>query len=330
MVVRLREVPGDDPGAEHRFAVVRDVLAGGEPQEMALAAPVRPDDADAFAEPDLRLERIEHPVDRQIAHGERAARGLSASRRIRMFWSCGSSGMAFSASYRLSRDSAAFARDANLSHSAARRLNSFMIADQPLVLLAPPVVLAVEVREPRLPRVVVRRERRGMRPRAVPFERDDRVRRLGEELSIMADVQDGLVRPVSALRASVSRDVEEVVGLVEQQDVGIGTQQRFEREPLLLAARQLAHEPVTGDLHRLAERLRRAVVPQHFGVVAADVSPGGERIRVPDVGRLPWGSRTASSARERVQRRLDRCGASVTRRSRTVVVPPSDPIICGM
>ena len=92
----------------------------------------------------------------------------------------------------------------------------------------------------------------------------------------MADEQDrlraGLQRVLEPLLAG---DVEVVVGLVEEQHVGVGAQQHLEGEPLLLAARQRGQRPVAGLGERLAHGDRAAGVPQHLGVPAAGVAPRG-------------------------------------------------------
>ena len=78
MIVHLREVSGDDAGAEYDLARVRDVLARDETQEVALARSIRTDDPDTFAEPDLRLERVEDAENGETPDGQRPTCGPSA------------------------------------------------------------------------------------------------------------------------------------------------------------------------------------------------------------------------------------------------------------
>ena len=59
VVVGLVEVAGHDPGAEAHVAGVLDaVVAGQQPQEVALAGAVGPEHGDALAVPDLGVERV--------------------------------------------------------------------------------------------------------------------------------------------------------------------------------------------------------------------------------------------------------------------------------
>jgi hypothetical protein len=86
--------------------------------------------------------------------------------------------------------------------------------------------------------LVVRRPAPGVRPGPVALDGDHGVGRRSKQLTVVADEQHGLVRGDEALlEPALARDVEEVVGLVEQEDVRVGAQERFEHEPLALAAR---------------------------------------------------------------------------------------------
>ena len=92
----------------------------------------------------------------------------------------------------------------------------------------------------------------------------------------MADQQDRLrTGPQRLLEPLLARDVEVVVGLVEQQDVGVGAQQHLEGETLLLAARERGQRPFARHRQRLAHRDGAARVPQHLGVPPARVAPHG-------------------------------------------------------
>ena len=116
-------------------------------------------------------------------------------------------------------------------------------------------VLVVDARSPGVTGLVVGGERRAVRPRAARLERHDLRRGGREQLTVVAHVQDRLLRRSQLLlEPSLRGDVEEVVGLVEQQHVVGAAQQHLERESLLLAARQggdaVARRPARGRRRR--------------------------------------------------------------------------------
>ena len=97
------------------------------------------------------------------------------------------------------------------------------------------------------------------------------------------------VSGVDASRRSaptLARDVEVVVGLVEQQDVGRAPQQGLKHQPLLLASGQGANLAPAAALVAHPERGHAAGIPHHLGVIAARVAPFGQRRRVPHLDGL--------------------------------------------
>ena len=90
----------------------------------------------------------------------------------------------------------------------------------------------------------------------------------------MSRIVFGQARSASSSH-SLPGHVEVVVGLVEQQHVGVGAQQHLEGEALLLAAREGGQRPVARVGERLAHGDRAAGVPEHLGVPAAGVAPRG-------------------------------------------------------
>src|SRR5690606_20820919 len=153
------------------------------------------------------------------------------------------------------------------------------------VLGVPPPTALLEIGVARLARLRVRRERARVhpqpRPRAAGLQGGDGGRDAGEQLTVVTDEQHGLARGEKLLlEPPLARHVEVVVGLVEQQYLVRAAQQRLEHQPLLLAARERAHLAPPGALVRDAERGDRADVPQRLLLVAADVGPVGQRLRV--------------------------------------------------
>ena len=61
-----------------------------------------------------------------------------------------------------------------------------------------------------------------------------------------------------ALEPALGRDVEEVVGLVEQQHVVVAAQERLERQPLLLAAAENVAQRPVGDVVEVERRRPRS------------------------------------------------------------------------
>ena len=133
-----------------------------------------------------------------------------------------------------------------------------------------------------------------MHPRAVALQGHDRPHRAGEDLTVVRDHQDRLLgRPHASLERQLRRHVEEVVGLVEQQDVGIGGEQHVEHELLALAAGKRPRRPI-GDLgKRGADDAPARRVPLALELVAAERRPVGDRL---SRASFPRTDRPASSS----------------------------------
>jgi hypothetical protein len=81
-----------------------------------------------------------------------------------------------------------------------------------------------------LPRLRVGPIRAAVRPRPVGLERENRVRGRAQQVAVVADQHDRLLRRGDArLELELRRDVEEVVGLVEQQHPGVALEQDVEQ-----------------------------------------------------------------------------------------------------
>jgi hypothetical protein len=110
------------------------------------------------------------------------------------------------------------------------------------VLLVPPAALFVEPVVTRLARLVPRREPTRVRPRRATLDGHHPIGRLRQQFPVVRDVEDGLLRfGEPGLEPPLGRHVQEVVRLVQQQHLVVAAQQQFQREALLLAARQCPH-----------------------------------------------------------------------------------------
>ena len=250
-------------------------------QEVALAGAVRADDRDALAEPQLGVERIGESVELELFEHHRALarpraaephRDLLVANPFRR--GTGLVEMTQPAFGRLG-----LGREVVGERGAALHLLHDRFEAIALTHVAG--VLVLDALSSRVPRFVVGGERCAVRPRAARFESHDFRGGRGEELAVVADVQDRLVRrPQLIFEPSLGGDVEEVVGLVEQQHVIGAAQEHLQREPLLLTARERRDRPIA-DLREIhAERLGEAGVPEHLGVVSARVAPAAQRLRV--------------------------------------------------
>ena len=212
---------------------------------MRLARAVRAEHRDAVAEPDLEVERPHQPGELEpLARRRRACR---CGRRA-----AASTGPARAGAPRAGRPPRTCAGGsggpvARREPVVLRRLH-LQRRDELLqlgVLLVPAPAQLVEALHPLLARLVVRREAAAVHPGGVAggaeLERDDAVGGAGEQLAVVRDEQHGLRRRAQlALEPALAGHVEVVVGLVEQQHLLGSAQQRLEREPLLLAARERA------------------------------------------------------------------------------------------
>ena len=143
-------------------------------------------------------------------------------------------------------------------------------------------------------RLLVAGVRLAVHPGAVSLERDHHVRRSAEQLAVMADDQNRLARaPDRALERALRRNVEEVVGLVEEQDLRIALEQRGEHQLLALAARQRTRRPVAdlGQSVQTDPAARR--VPATLELIAAQLRPVADRFADLETGRVIPGRRRA-------------------------------------
>jgi hypothetical protein len=166
-------------------------------------------------------------------------------------------------------------------------LHQLVVVEEAPFLLLPPAPRRGQVGVAGGAGLVEAREPARVHPRARSLEHDDHVGRGGEQLAVVADEQDGLGRRGDLLlEPALGRQVEEVVGLVEQQDVDVGGEQRLEHQPLALAARQLGDRTVAGLVEGLAEHPLAARVPPGLLVVAADLAPHPDGLGQGDAGGL--------------------------------------------
>jgi hypothetical protein len=201
-------------------------------------------------------------------------------------------------------DEVAEFRLGRLQFGCERLADRGLLAHQLDVVLQPSLLDVVQRLVVLAERVVVllRRgvgaERPAVAPRACRVERHDLGCRRRKQFTVVADEHDGLARLVELLfEPALGRDVEEVVGLVEHQDLELAAQERLQREALLFATAQRAQWSVGDLIERFAERPRRAFVPQHFRVVAADVAPRSDCIGIRHRVVVEQGGRTVEPCR---------------------------------
>ena len=224
VLVGLVEVAGHDAGAEAHLAVVGDgPVAGEQPQEVALAGAVR-----RRARPPARRTRSRRrtesvrpcerqPLDRQApcdrCGRRRGARRPAAPAPARAAWSAPRSAAGGSrppsASARTSSEILARCRISRTSSTRRSRSSSHCAAS-----------LREAVVQAGLAGLVVGGEAAAVGPRALGLDGDDLGGGAGQQLAVVADEQDRLrAAPQLVLQPALARHVEEVVGLVEQQDV---------------------------------------------------------------------------------------------------------------
>src|ERR1035438_2880908 len=121
-----------------------------------------------------------------------------------------------------------------------------------------------------------------MYPDVAVFDRYDPLCAVGQQLPVMADQEHGLRRIRELLlEPSLAGDIEVVVRLVEQQDLGRTAQQGFENETFLLAAGQGRHASPAAPVVADSEGSHAARVPEHLGLIPARVAPLSQGARVP-------------------------------------------------
>ena len=242
---------------------------------MALAGAVGAEHGDALAEVDLQIERVGQPVELELLDDERSLAGArpAETHRDALIAHIGRPLLALDelpeaalGGLQPGGEDVPVARPP--AHLGNDGLESFA-----LVVVQRSVL--VELVEMRPAGVGIAGEPTAERPRAERLDRHDLRRRRRQQLTVVADVQHGLARCLElAFQPTLGVDVEEVVGLVEEQHVGVAAQQHFEGEALLLTARQRVQRSPGDFVEGEPDRPRRALVPVHLGGVAAGVAPG--------------------------------------------------------
>ena len=164
------------------------------------------------------------------------------------------------------------------------------MAEEPALLVPPPLQ---RVAEPFLPfgaGLGERGERAAVHPRARSFDDDDLRGDRVEHGAVVADHQHRRLRLAELLlQPPAGRDVEVVVGLVEQEDVGTRVQHQIEHEPLALATREFTDPSRVHVVDRRFHDPLDRGTPLRLEFVTAEVAPRGQRLRVrhPRL-RLEW------------------------------------------
>ena len=248
---------------------------------MALADTVAAEHGDALAVPEFEIERIGQSGDLELLADDRPLAGPGAAeldvdllhRHVgRTLVLLDEVSELRLGRLQLGRERLADRRP--LTHQLDVVLEPLLLGVvQRLVVLAEGIVVLL--------RLGVRGERTAVRPGAGGVEGDDLGRGRREQFAVVADEDDGLARLVQLLfEPALGRDVEEVVGLVEHEDLELAAEQRLEGKSLLFAAAECSQWPVGDVVERFIECSRRAFVPQHLGVVPADVAPRRDRVGV--------------------------------------------------
>jgi hypothetical protein len=82
-------------------------------------------------------------------------------------------------------------------------------------------------------------------PGAVALQGDDRAHGAGQDFPVVRDHHDRLLGGLdAALEGELGRYVEETVGLVEQEDLGVRGEQHVEYDPFALTAGQRPRRPI--------------------------------------------------------------------------------------
>ena len=89
---------------------------------------------------------------------------------------------------------------------------------------------------------------------------------------------------ISVLELTLCRNVEKVVGLVEEQYLRVGGEQQVEHEALSLAARERGRRPVADLGESSSQDASAGGVPLALELVAPEVGPGTDGLAEPDAG----------------------------------------------
>ena len=283
--VGLGEMTGDDPGPGLPRAVVGDVLAGEQAQEVRLAGAVGAEHRDPLTEVDLQGERFHQPDELEPLGGERPNPGPPA--------------LEPHPDVLLARR---FGRRADLFELPQPGLRRFVprrhfvaaggvllhVLDQPFeldVFLRPAPLQLFVTGEPLLPCLVVRAEVAAMDPGVTAgragLDTHDLFGCPGQQFPVVGNEEHRFAGRVElVLQPSLARHVEVVVRFVEQENLVRAAQQRFQHQPLLFSAAQCPREPPLGLLVRHAQCGGRADVPGRLGLVPAGVGPVAQGLRV--------------------------------------------------
>ena len=166
-----------------------------------------------------------------------------------------------------------------------------------LALVVVPAVPLVEPLHAVVARLRVGGERPDVGPRRAALQGHGLRRGPLEHRTVVGDEQDRpRVGGDRVLEPLLARDIERVVGLVEEQDVERSAEDRLERQALALAARERLDLPVGALGVAAAEREVRGLVPADLGVVPARLAPARERVGVPTCARSPGSAAIVASA----------------------------------
>ena len=118
-----------------------------------------------------------------------------------------------------------------------------------------------------------------MHPGAVALQGHDGAGGAGQHGAVMGDHHDRLLgRADPLLELQLGRDVEEVVGLVEQEDIGVGCEEHVEDELLAFSAREGAGGPLGDLVKRGAHDAPARGVPMTLQLIAAERRPVRDRL----------------------------------------------------
>ena len=127
-------------------------------------------------------------------------------------------------------------------------LHDLHVPEQPAFLVVPAVERVTKTLLALLPSLRVGRIGPTVHPRPTALDRDHLGDGPLEQRAVVADHQDGrLAGRELRFQPRPGRDVEVVVGLVEEQHVGPGVEQHVEQQPLAFAAGELA-DPASRDV----------------------------------------------------------------------------------
>ena len=266
------------------------VLAGEQPHQVRLARAVGADQPDALAEVDLLLERDDEPVDADAAQVHDDPRRLGAGhphddlllgrRRRRR------AGLDEPLPARLGRVGA-------LGVAVVHRgplLHDLVEPEQAPLLALPLLEPVAEQLLAAGPRLGIGAVGAAVHPAAAALEREDPRGRRAEQVAVVGDEQHGLLRGGDArLERELRRHVEEVVGLVEEQDLRVAREEHLEHEPLALPAGELGGAPRTDVVEARADDRAAGGVPLALELVAAELRPVRDRLAQAHagVGRVP-------------------------------------------